>query len=101
MPRPGLLQRSRIRLASLFLPKQRRQFFRDALHGCIDCANEYDRASCPVWWDKAIKHGLEAGADHEEISRWLEDPMLRRLAGPHFAAMHEYMRNGLTASPAL
>lgn len=98
LPRPPQPYRGWQKLLTLLAPRERRQFFREALYGCHDYGNEFDHACSSIWWDKALDNLMERQErplNASEIRSWLGSPMLKQLAGRHYPAMHSHLLDRL------
>lgn len=84
VPRPSTLQRLMLKSATLAVPQPQRQFAREVLYGCCHFDNEFDRACCSVWWEKAFNNA-EKRMDHpispSQLHQWLDHWATRRLLG--------------------
>lgn len=94
LPRPPQPFRGWQKLLTLFAPSDRRQFFRELLYGCHTYPNEFDRACCCAWWDKAVINAQERlgrPLSLGELQSWLNTPQLRMLAGKHYPALQSHI----------
>lgn len=94
LPRPPQPYRGWQKLVTQLAPSERRQFLRELLYGCHSYPNEFDRACTSAWWDKAVINAQErlgrqltAG----ELQLWLNEPVLKMLAGNHYQALHSHI----------
>ncbi len=100
LPRPPQPLRAWQKALTVLVASERRQFTRELLYGCHVYPNEFDRACAPVWWDKALTNAqdrLQRPLSAEELSSWLADPILKRLAGRHYSALRGRLLGRLEA----
>lgn len=94
LPRPPHPNRGWQKLLTSLTPPTQKQFYRELLYGCHTYANEFDRACASSWWDKAIinaqkRHGLCLAP--EEVEHYLNNPILKMLAGDHYKEMRSHI----------
>lgn len=104
LPRPPQPVRSIQKLLTAATDRNRRQFLREILYGCHAYPNEFDRACSAVWWDKALANVEERRSTPlslAELDSWLASPIMKLLAGNHYAAMREHLLRRLKAHHSL
>jgi hypothetical protein len=80
LPRPEGFYRFRNKILISLFGSKRQQFTRELLYGCYAYKNEFDRACCTVWWEKAAKNALHRKTmDRAALEAWFEAPSSRRL----------------------
>ncbi|MCQ3003367.1 hypothetical protein NLO98_26815 [Pseudomonas syringae] len=94
VPRPPAWQRSMYKTATLFAPREQRQFALEILYGCYTHSNEFDRACCTVWWDKARENAekrQKRPMESVQLEQWLNHWVLRTLLGSRRKAVHKHL----------
>ncbi|MEG0859965.1 MAG: hypothetical protein RSD81_02650 [Pseudomonas sp.] len=94
LPKPPALQRLGYKALSLTLPSEQRQFLRELMYGCYEYPNEFDRASAPAWWDKALENANSRHPRplcHDKLQQWFEHPGMRLSLG----SKHRTVRDSL------
>ncbi|MBH3430566.1 hypothetical protein [Pseudomonas alkylphenolica] len=92
LPKPPALQRLGYKALSLTLPTEQRQFLRELMYGCYEYPNEFDRASAPAWWDKALAN---LNARHPQpvcqnkLKQWFDHPGMRLSLGSKRRAVRD------------
>ncbi|RWU26494.1 hypothetical protein DM813_01330 [Pseudomonas alkylphenolica] len=92
LPKPPALQRLGYKALSLTLPAEQRQFLRELMYGCYPYPNEFDRASAPAWWDKALAN---LNARHPQplcpnkLKQWFDQPGMRLSLGSKRRAVRD------------
>jgi len=92
IPRPNPFARVKIKLTLLFFPKAMRQFAKEILYGSMSAtdANEFDRAANLAYREKAVKNALTKNG-RKCVAGWLEQPLLRKMAGPNLVGLREIL----------
>ncbi|MGE8065329.1 hypothetical protein [Pseudomonas sp. NPDC089569] len=96
LPRPPRAQRVLYKVITLALPANLRQFIREILYGCYDHPNEFDRASGPVWWEKALENQQErlgTPVSRHLLEQWFSNGLVKMILGQRRAAIHEHLLN--------
>ncbi|WAJ38172.1 hypothetical protein OU800_02740 [Pseudomonas sp. GOM7] len=96
LPRPPLPLRSLQKFFTLAAPAEQRQFMREVLYGCYRYPNEFDRACSAVWWEKALENTerrLSRRLDAATLNLWLNQPILRTLAGQFHQDLKQHLGN--------
>ncbi|MFS2156555.1 hypothetical protein ACCD10_04270 [Pseudomonas sp. Pseusp122] len=94
LPRPPRWQRLFYRSMTLSVPLQQRQFIREILYGCYQHSNEFDRACCEVWWDKARENAeqrLKQPLQQQQLASWLDHWMVKQLLGCRREAIYQHL----------
>lgn len=94
LPKPDQPLRAIQKVATLFVNKKNRQFFRELIYGCSYYSNEFDRAASSVWWGKALDN-LEKRLGRKitaaDIEEWRASNVLRVLSGGKYDEMFNYV----------
>lgn len=94
LPRPAQPYRALQKLVTALMPTEQRQFAREALYGCYQYPNEFDRACASVWWEKALSNSEERlgqPVNKEQLQCWLDSKPLRLLAGSDHAPLSQHL----------
>lgn len=80
IPKPPALHRLGYKALSWTLPTEQRQFLRELMYGCYKYPNEFDRASAPTWWNKALENANSRHPQplcHNKLHQWFDRPGMR------------------------
>jgi hypothetical protein len=64
------------------------------MYGCYEYPNEFDRASAPAWWDKALENANSRHPRplcHDKLRQWFKHPGMRLSLG----SKHRTVRDSL------
>ncbi|KJK08991.1 MULTISPECIES: hypothetical protein [Pseudomonas] len=92
LPKPPTLRRLGYKALSLTLPSEQRQFLRELMYGCYEYPNEFDRASAPAWWDKALENANARHSQplcHKKLHQWFDRPGMRLGLGSKHGTVRE------------